>query len=253
MINGRDGRQFSPRVKKADKIYLFLVQLCRSIHVTFDRELKDQDIDVYRFAVPREVFLNGSVNPDNAAFYPNGLRPSRGPSGILDPRKCQGGEVLAPVFIPAPHFYLGDPSLVDGVVGLKQDKESHQFSFNVEPTMGVIISNDVRLQVNVLIESIEDITETGMVPTVYVPVMWSQESLNSDTSALFRDDIIMLKEIYHYVEIALICLGGVFLLLVIIIFTPRMLRQKLKCCDRNCEERSPLLNAEKKNELLIIP
>ena len=73
MLNGTDGRQFAPRVKKSDKIYIFVIQLCRSLYITYDRELKDQDIDVYLFAIPQELFLNGSVNPDNAAFYPNGF------------------------------------------------------------------------------------------------------------------------------------------------------------------------------------
>ena len=248
MLNGTDGRQFAPRVKKSDNIYIFVIQLCRSLYITYDRELKDQDIDVYLFAIPQELFLNGSVNPDNAAFYPNGFLPT----GILDPRKCQGGGVLSPVFISAPHFYLGDPSLVDGVVGVKPNKEKHQFSFDVEPNMGVITSNDIRLQVNVLIESVKDITETASVRKVYVPVMWFQESatLDSDTTALFRNDIIIPMEIFHDVEIALICLGALLVLIAMIIFC-RTINSKTRrpaICRYNNEERLPLINAETVND-----
>ncbi len=244
MLNGTDGRQFAPRVKKNGKIYIFVVQLCRSLYITYERELKDQDIDVYRFAIPQELFLNGSVNADNAAFYPNGFLPT----GILDPRKCKGGEVSAPVFISAPHFYLGDPSLVDGVIGAKPNKEKHQFSFDVEPMMGVVLSNDIRLQVNVLIESVKDVTETASVPKVYVPVMWFQESatLDSGTTALFRNDIILPMEICHDVEIALICLGGVLVLIAMIILCCIMNNKNGRpalCCRHN-EERLPLINAE---------
>ncbi len=244
MLNGTDGRQFAPRVKKNDRIYIFIVQLCRSLYITYDRELTDQDIDVYRFAVPQELFLNGSVDPDNAAFYPNGFLPT----GILDVRKCRGGVVSAPVFISAPHFYLGDPSLVDGVIGAKPNKEKHQFSFDVEPIMGVILSNHIRLQVNVLIESVKDVTETASVPKAYVPVMWFQESatLDSDTTTLFRNDIILPMEICHDVEIGLICLGAVLVLIAMIIFCRIMSNKKGRrriCCCNN-EERLPLINAE---------
>ena len=244
MFNGTDGRQFAPRISKNDRIYLFVVQLCRSLYITYDRELEYKDIDVHRFAIPEEIFLNGSVNPDNAAFYPNGFLPT----GILDPRKCQGGAILAPVFISAPHFYLGDPSLVGGVIGVKPNKEKHQFSFDIEPNMGIVVSNDIRLQVNVLIDSVKDITETASVPKVYVPVMWFQESasLDSDTTALLRNDILLPWKICHYSEIAMLCLGAIVVLIAMILFC-RIRNNKVRkpgiCCCQN-EERLPLINAE---------
>ena len=247
MLNGTDGRQFSPGIKTRDRIYIFLVQLCRSVYVTYDDKLKDQDITVYRFVIPQEVFLNGSVYPNNAPFYPNGFLPT----GILDPRKCQGGEILSPVFISAPHFYLGDPRLVDGVIGIKPDKEKHQFSFNIEPNMGVIISNDIRLQVNVLIQSVKDIIETALVPKVYVPIMWFQESatLDSATTALLRNDVIIPMEICHDVEIAVICLGALLVLIANVIFFCVIKGKSRKtginmCCCKN-EERLPLIKHEK--------
>ena len=244
MFNGTDGRQFAPRISKNDRIYLFVVQLCRSLYITYDRELEYKDIDVHRFAIPEEIFLNGSVNPDNAAFYPNGFLPT----GILDPRKCHGGAILAPVFISAPHFYLGDPSLVGGVIGVKPNKEKHQFSFDIEPNMGIVVSNDIRLQVNVLIDSVKDITETASVPKVYVPVMWFQESasLDSDTTALLRNDILLPWKICHYSEIAMLCLGAIVVLIAMILFC-RIRNNKVRkpgiCCCQN-EERLPLINAE---------
>ena len=250
MLNGSDGRQFAPSVEKNDRIYIFLIQLCRSLYVTYDHELNIRDIIVYRFAIPQEVFLNGSVNPNNAAFYPNGFLPT----GILDPRKCQGGKVLAPVFISAPHFYLGDPRLLDDVIGIKPNKEKHQFSFDVEPNMGVIISNHIRLQLNVRIESVKDVTETAAVRKTYVPVMWFEESatLDSQTTTLFRNDILIPMEICHDVEIALICFGVLLVLTAIILFCcikenkiGRMVTTVTCCC--NNEERLPLINAKKVN------
>ena len=243
MLNGTDGRQFSPGVKKNERIYLILIELCRSVYLTYNHELEDQDIDVYRFAIPQEVFLNGSVDPDNAAFYDYGFLPT----GLLDSRKCRGSGPSAPVFISLPHFYLGDPSLLHGVVGLKPNKEKHEFSFDVEPILGAIMTNAIRLQVNVFIEAETDITQTGSVPSVYVPIMWFEVvmSLDSDTAALFRNDIILPMEICHDVEIAMICLGSVLILLAMIIFC-RVRKRKngtaICCCTKNNEDKSPLIN-----------
>ena len=105
---------------------------------------------------------------------------------------------------------------------------------------------------NVLIESVKDITETASVRKVYVPVMWFQESatLDSDTTALFRNDIIIPMEICHDVEIALICLGAFLVLIAMIIFC-RIINSKTRrpaiCCYNN-EERLPLINAETVND-----
>lgn len=241
MLNGTDGRQFAPRVTETDTLYFFVTQLCRSLYVTYDHQQhQDQHLDVYRFVVPPELFLNGTENPDNAAFFPQGILPT----GILDPRKCKGGNITAPVFISAPHFYLGDPKLVHAVIGLKPNKEKHELLFDVEPHLGVPLTMAIRLQVNVFIEPVQDIIETSGIPKVYMPVMWFEEraSLDSDTTALFRK-ILMILEIFRYVEIALICAGGLILFTVIVIVYHVTIRKKKAytcCCRYSTEERQPL-------------
>lgn len=242
MINGTDGRQFAPQVTKTDTIYFVVCQLCRSLYVTYDHQRQIQDIDVYRFVIPPKLFLNGTENPDNAAFYPQGFLPT----GILDPRRCQGGKgnSTATVFISAPHFYLGDPSLVDSVIGLKPNKEKHELLFDIEPHLGVPISNYIRLQVNVFIEPIQDVIETSGIPNVYMPMMWFEEhgELDSDTTALFRK-LLMTMEIIHYVEIALICIGGLLLLTVIVIvYRVKKRKKRLSCCCYITEEQQPLVH-----------
>lgn len=183
MLNGSDGRQFAPRVSMTDTLYFFVIQLCRSLYVTYDHHVQDQDIKAYRFATPPGLFMNGTANPNNATFYPQGFLPT----GILDPRECQGGKVMAPVFISAPHFYLGDPRLVKAIKGIKPIKEKHELSFDVEPNLGVPLTNAIRLQVNVFIVPVKDITLTLGVRKVYMPVMWFEESafLDSATTVLF--------------------------------------------------------------------
>jgi hypothetical protein len=83
--------------------------------------------------------------------------------------------------------------------------------------------------------------------------MWFQESatLDSDTTALFRNDIIIRMEICHDVEIALICLGAFLVLIAMIIFCRIIcalyVARPAICCYNN-EERLPLINAETVND-----
>ena len=62
---------------------------------------------------------------------------------------CQGG---APMLLSWPHFYNGDPKLLDQVEGLLPDKEKHQFAIDILPQLGVGLRAAIRLQINIFME-----------------------------------------------------------------------------------------------------
>lgn len=43
----------------------------------------------------------------------------------------------APAFASFPHFYLGDPSLLENIEGLKPDPEKHNSYIDIHPTLGM--------------------------------------------------------------------------------------------------------------------
>ena len=51
-----------------------------------------------------------------------------------------------------PHFYGGDPALLQQVEGLDPDKEKHQFGIDILPQLGVGLRAAIRLQINIFIE-----------------------------------------------------------------------------------------------------
>ena len=122
MLNGTDGSQFAPETSSDDTLYVFVTQLCRSLYLTHDSKIEVQGIEALQFSFPTKAFPNGTMNPDNMGFSPSKCFPTR----VLDIGVCQPPSPVAiPLFVSAPHFYLGVKSLLEAVDGLSTNKEEH--------------------------------------------------------------------------------------------------------------------------------
>merc|ERR1719223_689671 len=84
--------------------------------------------------------MNSTEHPSNARYY------QHGPRGLFVNLSMtqQGAELFASL----PHFLEGDPSLVNGVIGLAPDHDKHRMQIDVEPTLGQTMVEHVRAQVN---------------------------------------------------------------------------------------------------------
>lgn len=60
----------------------------------------------------------------------------------------------APVFASFPHFYLADEKYVDAMTGLKPEQSKHEFSLSLEPSTGIPVDVDAKIQINTLIQDI---------------------------------------------------------------------------------------------------
>ena len=70
-IKGTDGTQFPPGLKKEQRLWMFVGDLCRSIWVDFVEEVEVRGIDAYRYRPPVNVF--DMENPDNYCYCPTFL------------------------------------------------------------------------------------------------------------------------------------------------------------------------------------
>ncbi|XP_061822459.1 lysosome membrane protein 2c [Nerophis lumbriciformis] len=231
MINGTNGASFHPVITKQERLYMFSSDLCRSIYAVFEEDVAVKGIPAYRFSPPSQVFANHTVNPANAGFCvpaSNCLG-----SGVLNVSPCKQG---APIIMSSPHFYQGDPKFVQGVFGMKPNKDDHQTLIDVHPLTGTILQAAKRLQINVYVQQIPTFTQTGNVSTVIFPVLHLNESVVIDdvsvkkvAAAVFQQNLV-LNIPFMLIGVAIL-LGGVFMLLVC--------RQKIP--ESTAAERQPLL------------
>ena len=252
MINGTDGTQFAPGMSSLDTVYVFVTQLCRSLYLTFESLVEVKGISALKFTTPEELFLNGTLNANNKGFCSHRCYPS----GLLDISVCQHSPIRLPLFVSAPHFYLGDPILVAAVDGLSPNAAEHATFLKIEPHTGLPIHSAKRLQINALIEPIKGILETIGIPKLFLPIFYINETAKIDpTSAkLLKEKVLQPFTIVHILEFGLVCVGGV-LVLVACVFLIQVAVQNRKLSKirqillaQSADEKKPLIDV--KPELL---
>lgn len=248
MLNGTDGSQFAPGTNPDDTLYVFVDQLCRSLYLTHDSKIEVQGIEALQFSVPAEAFQNGTLNPDNIGFCTSKCYPS----GILDIGVCQPPSPVAiPLFASAPHFYLGAKSLLEAVDGLSPNKEEHETVLNVEPHTGISVKSSKRLQINVKIEHVDLISQTGNIPKMFLPVFYINETATIDKASAdkLKSEVLSKFVIVHGIELGLVLLGSLliiiaFILLILRIVHKRKLKKVREMLQINEDsERQPLLSS----------
>ncbi|KAK3737449.1 hypothetical protein QZH41_000169 [Actinostola sp. cb2023] len=245
LFNGSDGAQFPPQQTTDSTLYVFVTQLCRSLFLTYDKPSKVHGIDTLSFTVPEKTFLNATLNPDNAAYCTRKCFPT----GIMDIGVCRKAPMPLPLFVSAPHFYLGDKSLTQNVHGLSPNKKDHGTILEIETHVGISLKSAKRLQINVLIGPVEHLDDTEHLHSLFLPIMYINETstIGDSQAKLLKDKVLAPIQIAHYIELAMVILGGVLfvvalILLVLLIRRNRKLKKiKSMLAPSVPSERSPLL------------
>ncbi|XP_078581893.1 lysosome membrane protein 2-like isoform X2 [Branchiostoma floridae x Branchiostoma japonicum] len=203
MINGTVGTMYPIIQDKSEPIYVFQSDMCRSVHAVFESEQTARDIPVYRYTARPDIMQSGDKNPDNRCFCLGKCLQD----GLMDGRPCHQG---APIVLSLPHFYQGDPSLLDTVWGLQPDKLKHQTFLDVEPTTGLAMNVARRVQINMDARPVPHIRETENIRKLYFPVMWLSETALIDTkyANLFKSWGLVAERGTFGALIALTCLGA---------------------------------------------
>uniref|UniRef100_A0A4W3I5D8 Lysosome membrane protein 2 n=1 Tax=Callorhinchus milii TaxID=7868 RepID=A0A4W3I5D8_CALMI len=233
-VNGTSDGEYLFNTGKNDymkftKIILWKGQ--KSMYAVFEKELEVQGIRAYRFIIPKEIFANATENPDNKGFCtpPGNCQPG----GVQNVSICKQG---APIFISSPHFYNGDQKLVEDIDGLNPSKEAHQTFLDIEPRTGIPVRIAKRLQLNIHVETVPNIVQTGKIRTMFLPVLFLNESaLIDDNSATRLKTKIHEMNILLSVPYIILSIGGLLCLICIILFFVAVR------CNRS-EESIPILS-----------
>lgn len=213
-------------------MYLYSTDVCRSLYAKFDTHSSVLNIPTEIFAIPSELFVNSSVNPDNAAFGLN-------VSGVFDVSICRDG---APVFISFPHLLYADESVRGRVDGISPNEAEHRTLFEVEQHTGLVLNAQKRLQINVQIKPDIFIKDFKYVSPVILPAIWINESTIIDQSSAddLNNQVLRLFVIVRWVSIALIPTGVIIFILITVIIARRRSRYGIS---------TPLLFVESNNSL----
>ncbi|KAK8737266.1 hypothetical protein OTU49_004416, partial [Cherax quadricarinatus] len=207
-IKGTDGSSFPPGIRRDTVLYMFNENLCRSIPLTFWKEVEEDGIKGFRFSPPADVFANVSIKPENDCYCVGGP-PCIG-GGVFNISTCKYG---SPTIVSWPHFYQGDPKFLDAVEGLKPDAEQHSLYIDVSPRTGSPLRAQARLQINIAVPHVPEVKPAARLREIIFPVLWFQDGV----SGLPEDVIEMLRMAENVPEVTKASLIMAFFIIGVVI------------------------------------
>lgn len=196
-IRGTDGSMFPPFLSDTSVLHLFSPDLCRSLALTYTGErVPHQGLETMRFAPSKEMFGEGDFSCFDSA-----------PHGMFNVSACQGG---APMLLSWPHFYGGDPALLDQVSGLSPRRADHQLQVDLVPGLGVGLRAAIRIQINLHIQT-EGVTLLENATDVFLPIIWFSDGIDElddpDTVSLLRAAVEQPETIRTALYVVLVTVG----------------------------------------------
>jgi len=166
-IKGTDGSLFHPNILQNETLYLFQRDLCRSIPLVYQKDIVSNGVPGFRFVPPDDVFSPPDENPDNECYCNN--KECNVPRGLFNMTACS---FASPIFMSWPHFYQADPKLLDDVVGLKPEKEKHEFFMDLQPKLGVALRVRAGTQINIQLHASPEINAAKGLREIVFPFVW---------------------------------------------------------------------------------
>lgn len=122
-IVGGDGLLFSPLHQKKEPLTFFVKQICASLYMDYSHPASFRGIDTHVYAYEFKDFAQSNMT----CFC---RKQTECPiKGTMDLYPC----IKVPIAISLPHFYKGDPSLLEMVAsGLEPRRKEHEFYLNME-------------------------------------------------------------------------------------------------------------------------
>lgn len=239
MINGTAGQMWPPFMTQESTLPFYSPDACRSLELVYERDGEMQGLPLYRFVAPKTMFANGLDYTPNEGFCPCRQ------SGLLNVSSCRFG---SPMFISQPHFFNGDPKLLDYVHGLNPNEDEHGLFIDIHPLTGVPLNVTIRLQLNLYMKKVKGFEQTGSMAEVVMPMIWFGESGYIDGPILqtFRTNLVVLPLVMEYMQYGFIALGLATILIAAFVYH----RERKSKCDRQSaegvtsssdSEREPLL------------
>ncbi|XP_058057125.1 lysosome membrane protein 2 [Anopheles bellator] len=178
-LEASEGSFFPPRdITHGDVVYIYDKDLCRKIPLVYRKPIEKDGIGADLYTIADDAY--GPPNENNSCYDHVYYQKRRGLQNISP---CQYG---APVYISNPHFFQSDTELLQAVEGLEPRQEQHETFFKIQPTLGVPLEGQVRVQLNLLVEKAPHIIATKDFRDFVFPIMWLEEGVSELTPPIRR-------------------------------------------------------------------
>lgn len=206
-----EGELFPSYLDKHAVFRIFRKAFCRAIPIVFKKQIwMENGLEGYLYSVADDFLDPPNQNPDNECYCRKKAKCQK--KGLSDMTPCY---YTIPAAMSLPHFLDADPSLLEGVDGLNPDPEKHVAQIILQPTIGIPIKVNSRIQINLVMASASYSSRISAFSGLTVPLFWSDLYIPS-----IPDDLLFLIKLMLYVLpivqtviIWLLAIGGVTMIL----------------------------------------
>ncbi|XP_046615004.1 scavenger receptor class B member 1 [Neodiprion virginianus] len=180
-----EGTLFPPNLDKHAVFRVFRKAFCRTLPINFVKEVTTESgLPGYMYNFVENFLDPPDVNPDNECYCREKKKCLK--MGLSDMTPCYYN---VPAAMSMPHFYKADPSLLEAVDGLKPDEERHDTRIILQPTVGIPLHVNSRMQTNLVMENVQWSERIKPFNDLTIPLIWTDlfiPELPSDLILLLR-------------------------------------------------------------------
>ncbi|XP_076618698.1 scavenger receptor class B member 1 [Colletes latitarsis] len=236
-----EGELFPRNLDKHAIFRVFRKSFCRAIPIVFKEQvLLENGFEGYLYSMSDDFLDPPDQNPDNKCFCRKLKTCLK--KGLSDITPCY---YSIPAAMSLPHFLNADPSLLEGVEGLNPDPEKHTAKIILEPTIGIPMKVNSRIQINLVMYSTKYNPKIKVFNDMTIPLFWSDLTILT-----VPDDILLIMRLaIHVLPIAetvimwLLAIAGVTMIVSSIPIMVRTINQ----------QQTPLLYERRDSTDLRIP
>ncbi|XP_043262677.1 scavenger receptor class B member 1-like [Colletes gigas] len=236
-----EGELFPGNLDKRTVFRVFRKSFCRAIPIVFKEQvLLENGFEGYLYSMSDDFLDPPDQNPENKCFCSKLKKCLK--KGLSDITPCY---YSIPAAMSLPHFLNADPSLLEGVEGLNPDPEKHTAKIILEPTIGIPMKVNSRIQVNLVMYPTKYNHKIKVFNDMTIPLFWSDLTILT-----MPDDILLIMKLaVHVLPIAetvimwLLAIAGVTMIVSSIPIMVRTINQ----------QQTPLLYERRDSTDLRIP
>ncbi|XP_015601972.1 scavenger receptor class B member 1 isoform X2 [Cephus cinctus] len=176
---------------------------CRTMPIVFKKEVVENGFPAYLYSLSDDFLETPDKNPDNECYCRKMEKCLK--KGLTDVTPCYYN---IPAALSLPHFLDADPTLLEGVEGLHPEEEKHRTKILLQPTVGIPLYVNSRLQTNLVMDHTVYNSRVTPFNDLTVPLFWTDlhiPNLPSDLLLLLR----LCLQVLPVVQTVLICLLGI--------------------------------------------
>jgi hypothetical protein len=159
------------KVPIGTQVRLFVGDICRPFTLHFEGERRRFGVKTHRYSFNKDSVDNSLVDNKCYCSGVGGVSTGCPPRGVIDTSHCSFD---APSAVSLPHFLFGEPALRRSLTGLQPDFNKHSFNIHVHPVLGIPVSAQISMQINIRIRKEDKVTKVSQVKfdDLFLPVLW---------------------------------------------------------------------------------